>query len=67
MLKTIVLICHLNNPSQCMELHDNRGLHKTFNQCAERAYQLQQDLPKYLPHMRAIDFKCVEGKEGKNI
>lgn len=50
-----------------MELHDTRGLHKTFNQCAERAYQLQQDLPKYLPHMRAIDFKCVEGKEGKNI
>tara|TARA_A100000172_G_C3042634_1_gene111111 strand:+ start:2240 stop:2440 length:201 start_codon:yes stop_codon:yes gene_type:complete len=62
-LKTIVLICQLNNPTNCLLLEDTEGLHKTFNKCAARANELREALPNYLPHMRAVDFKCVKETE----
>lgn len=65
MLKTIVLICQLNNPTNCMLLEDTEGLHRSLRQCAARANELREAIPEYLPHMRAIDFKCVRAKEAQ--
>jgi len=49
------------NPTNCIEMVDEKNSYRTFNQCAARAYQLQQAIIRNAPTWRAIDFKCVKG------
>ncbi len=61
MLKTIVLVCNFMNPTNCIEMVDEKNLYRTFNQCAARAYELQQAIVRNAPTWRALHFKCVRG------
>jgi hypothetical protein len=47
---------------ECVALKDVRGLHDTQEQCMIRAVELSSDITSQLPHMLAVQYKCLESK-----
>jgi hypothetical protein len=61
MFTTFVLMCHVIT-KECVALKDVRGLHDTQEQCMIRAVELSSDITSQLPHMLAVQYKCLESK-----
>ena len=51
----------------CHTLSDLHGPYKTKEECVQRAYEIGQELPNYMPNYVALKYKCFnsEDDEGK--
>ena len=51
----------------CHTLSDLEGPYKTKEECVQRAYEIGQELPTYMPNYVALKYKCFnsEDDEGK--
>ena len=67
MFETFVLICMVGAPNICHTLSDLHGPYKTKEECVQRAYEIGQELPNYMPNYVALKYKCFnsEDEEGK--
>lgn len=61
MFTTLLLVCHLANPTDCITLQDSRGPYKTKQECVERAYEMIQDLNNSPIPIQPVAFKCERG------
>lgn len=62
MFTTILLVCHLANPNDCVLLKDNRGPYETKLECVERAYEMIWDLNNSPAPVKPVAFSCERGK-----
>tara|TARA_B100000029_G_scaffold88489_1_gene78340 strand:- start:1223 stop:1429 length:207 start_codon:yes stop_codon:yes gene_type:complete len=63
--KALIFVCHIANPTQCFYLEDVREKLTSKRQCIDRVFEMRTDLIDFMPHYKAIKWKCIELREGK--
>jgi len=64
MFKTLVLVCSLIDPSNCIEMENTRHPILTEKACVARAMEMARDLNRYMPNFKAMSYKCIPLKKG---
>ena len=64
MFKTLVLMCSLINPANCIEMENTRHPILTEKACVARAMEMANDINRYMPDFKAMSYKYIPLKKG---
>ena len=56
MFKTLVLVCSLIDPSNCIEMENTRHPILTEKACVARAMEMARDINRYMPNFKAMSY-----------
>lgn len=58
MFEAMMLVCMLNQPTNCMEFTDKRGPYETHPKCVVRLQEMIGDITPTIPFVPTILVKC---------
>jgi hypothetical protein len=58
MFKTLVMLCAIAQPNQCVLFEDTTGPQETMQDCYQRAVKMEKGLAPFFPVPMMARFKC---------
>ena len=65
MFQAIVLVCAIFDPTNCIQLEDQRGPYKILKNCENRCFEISQNVHTYMPGFKPVKWRCAKLKKGK--
>ena len=67
MFKTLVTMCVIGIPNNCMTLEDQYGPYETELECKQRALAISRQINKYYPLWKPFKYQCKRLPVGRLI
>ena len=69
MFKAMILICVINDPTQCMFMENTRYpvLYNTLKACETRLAEMKAVIPAYVSGWKVSSWSCIKMNKGRSI
>ena len=65
MFQALVLTCMIFQPTECLQLEDQRGPYRSYESCESRAIEMARSVHIYMKGYKPISWKCQALPKGK--